>query len=97
MKIKNIAFFVKNEIGLNELMTLLGFRRVNVDDPFVEHCKYLRAQEATEETIAFAHGLFDEKDNLKDIRNLKAVEEMVCYEEHPTSTFVLYDDPQLPF
>lgn len=95
--IKNISFFVKNEIGLSELLTLFGFESVDVDDPFEERCKYLRTRGTTQETITFMQGLFDDKDDLKDIRNLKTVEEMIHYETHQIQLFMIEDDAQLPF
>ena len=95
--IKNISFFVKNETGLGELLTLLGFENVDVDDPFDEHCKYMRTQGTTQETITFMQDLFDDMDNLKDIRNLKTIEDMIRYETHQIPPFMIDDDAQLPF
>ena len=95
--IKDIFFFVKDEAGLNELLTLLGFESINVDNPFEECCKYLRTQGTTQETITFMQELFDDKGNLKYIRSLRTIEEMIRYEAYQIPPFALDDDAQLPF
>lgn len=91
---RKITFFVRNEEGLNELMVLLGFETVDVDDLFEDRCKYIRTQGTTQETITFKCELFEENGDLKDIRNLKTVEDNIMYQTHQ---ILIEDDCQLPF
>lgn len=95
LDINNVSFFVCNEEGLNELMLLLGFEAVDVDDILEDQYKFIRTQGATQESITFKYKLFDEQGNLKDIRNLKTVEDNIVYQTY--QVMIEDDDCQLPF
>lgn len=91
LKIENITFFIKDDIGLDEFMALQGFTSVDVDDPFEDHRKYVRHGDPNDEILTMKKALFDADGKLKDIRSKKLVEDSISIET------LWNDDCQLPF
>lgn len=85
------TFFAKNRAALDEFISEMGFFEVETSSDGVV---YRRNDSMFELTIS--ENIFDEHDNIKDIRKNEEIENLIKYQQVETK-FEDFDDDDLPF
>lgn len=80
LNLKHCAFFVKDVEALDELMKCIGYKSVEVDDPFDDKRKYTCTSNELVETFTFKNEVFEESGKIKDIRNREQLKQYVFYD-----------------
>lgn len=80
LNLKHCAFFVKDVEALDELMKCIGYKSVEVDDPFEDKRKYTCTTNELVETFTFKNEVFAESGKIKDIRNREQLKQYVFYD-----------------
>ena len=93
LNLKHCAFFIKDVKALDEFMKCIGFKSVDVDDPFEDHRKYSSTNNGIIETFVFKDEVFEESGKIKDIRSREQLKQYVLHELEVSED----DDNDLPF
>ena len=75
------SIYAKNIDALDEFMTFLGFQSEDVDDFFEDERKYVKKEFNNKSTLVLKSCLFDDNNNLKDIRNKEILENSIVWTE----------------
>lgn len=78
--INEASVFAKNLTALDEFMTALGFQSMEVDNLFDDIRKYVYEDYEQIKTLILKSNLFDEDNNIKDIRDRKMLDASIIWD-----------------
>lgn len=92
--LKKSMFFAKDYAAIDDFLIAIGFSTDNFD--FEDEYIYTRIMGDTQQTLTLSAEIFDAEKNLKDLRSIEKIEELVIYNEK--SVYIIVDDAEdLPF
>jgi hypothetical protein len=76
--LRKSTFYAKNRDSLDEFLCSIGFTEASI--PVENHYDYYRTVDGIEYLLRISHNIFDDKNNIKDIRLNDDIEKMIVYE-----------------
>lgn len=95
--VTNIAFIINNLTGLDQLMELLGFEDIELEDPLDDARNYIRIKGNLQEQLIVKEDLFDENNEIKDIRDKALLAKYIVWKTREIEQEIIFDDNDLPF
>lgn len=95
--ISNIALFVNDLVGLDELMELLNFKQAELENVLEDTRNYIRVRGILQEQLILKDELFDDDMKIKDIRNKLLLNGYIIWNTREIEQEIIFSDDDLPF